>query len=81
LGKRTSVQKEATPAPVAANPKKREAKEEEKKEKAAPAKAKADKAAPAKPEGDFLYVQCIKVKSKIRLRIVNSTCYNNNWNC
>jgi ubiquitin-conjugating enzyme E2 J2 len=86
LGKRASSKKEAEApkkeAPKeapAANPKKREAKEEEKKQNVAPAKA--PKAAPAKPEGDFLYVQCIKVGPKIRLRIVNSTCYNNNWNC
>jgi len=26
-------------------------------------------------------VQCVKVGSKIRLRIVNSTNYNRNWNC
>jgi len=62
------------------NPKKREVKAEEKKKE--PAKKEAPpKAAPAKPDGDFLYVQCIKVKSKIRLRIANSTSYNNNFNC
>ena len=62
------------------NPKKREVKAEEKKKE--PAKKEAPpKAAPAKPDGDFLYVQCIKVKSKIRLRIANSTSYNNHSNC
>lgn len=77
-------------APVA-DQKKRDAKEEEKKgakdnKVAAVAANKAPAAvaaprAPPKVEGDFLYVQCIKVGSKVRLRIVNSTCYNNNWNC
>lgn len=65
------------------NQKKREVKAEEKikePEKKAPVKA-APKVAPAKPEGDFIYVQCIKVGPKIRLRIANSTSYNNNWNC
>ena len=59
-------------------------KEEEKKQgkdKKAAAIVAPAKAAPAKPDGDFLYVQCLKVKSKIRMRIVNSTSYNNNWNC
>lgn len=44
------------------------------------APAKGDANAP-KLDKNFLYVQCVKVGSKIRLRIVNSTCYNNNWNC
>lgn len=35
----------------------------------------------ANKEGNFIYVQCVKVGSKIRLRIVNSTNYNRNWNC
>lgn len=35
----------------------------------------------ANKEGNFIYVQCVKAGSKIRLRIVNSTNYNRNWNC
>lgn len=38
-------------------------------------------AAPKKVDDNFIYVQCVKVGGKIRLRIVNSTCFNNNWNC
>ena len=76
LGKRGAAKVEPE-KPVAAA-KKREVKEEEKKdEKAKPAAAGAAK----KLDDNFLYVQCIKVGPKIRLRIVNSTCYNNNWNC
>ena len=77
LGKRQSSKKEEEKKqeePV----KKREAKAEEKKKPAA--------AGPAKPlvagkDDNFIYVQCVKVGSKIRLRIVNSTGFNNNWNC
>ena len=73
-------------ASAVAAEKKRDIKEEEKKD----AKGKKAKPAVAVEAGDnngaklndnFLYVQCVKVKSKIRLRIVNSTCYNNAWNC
>lgn len=80
----------AAAAAAAAPAKKREAKEEEKKGNKAPVAAAAAAAAPAQaaPGGgpkplaeNFLYVQCIKVGSKIRLRIVNSTCFNNNFNC
>jgi hypothetical protein len=35
----------------------------------------------ADANANFIYVQCVKVGSKIRLRIVNSTNYNKNWNC
>ena len=35
----------------------------------------------ADKNANFIYVQCVKVGPKIRLRIVNSTNYNKNWNC
>lgn len=35
----------------------------------------------AKEAANFIYVQVVRVKSKMRLRIVNSTNYNKNWNC
>lgn len=85
LGKRAAKKEEVVEPAVAAE-KKRDIKEEEKKD----AKGKKAKPAVAVEAGDkngaklndnFLYVQCVKVKSKIRLRIVNSTCYNNAWNC
>lgn len=70
------------PAPKAA------AKEEEKKGDPKKRDAKADEkkgaaAIPAAPKdnSNFIYVQCVKVGPKIRLRIVNSTNYNNGWNC
>jgi len=59
--------------------------------KKAPSKKGEPKAAAAGAKGklniddvkanNFIYVQCVKVRSKIRLRIVNSTNYNKNWNC
>ena len=30
---------------------------------------------------NFLYVQCVRQGAKIRLRIVNGTNFNKNWNC
>ena len=77
LNKRGSSKKEEIIQPKAVpDQKKRVAKEEEKKDK------KVNKPLGiTKPEDNFIYIQCVKVGPKIRLRIANSTSYNNNWNC
>lgn len=80
LGKKASAAKAAVveEEKKGDDKKKRDAKAEEKKDK----KPIAAAAAPAeKDNANFIYVQCVKVGPKIRLRIVNSTNYNNGWNC
>ena len=72
-------------APLAAPPELKKAPSTKQNQPKAAAAGAKDKLAleelKANKEGNFIYVQCVKAGSKIRLRIVNSTNYNRNWNC